>query len=345
MKTTGRKAKIVMSGGDAGIVCQAGGLLLVETLRATGLDRGWSQALSWWRAPRAVHDPGKIVTDLAIALALSGDCLADVAVLRSSPEVFGPVASDPTVPRLVKTLSDAGPAALRGIRKARAVARERAWELAGGDAPGGGGGRATRVSHGRSGVPRPGRLHPSVDSGPRLIEKPSDIEFTVLSHPRNEDIPFLRCVAQTWAVRLVNAMHLDQTVVSDVDDEGTCRLWGENQGAVNVPGPNLIQEIEPFLYQNEEHRSMGMAFARVPESDGHTIGSSLDAGGGAVAPAADAPTRAGQDGRLLAIFFPGHLISSTMARMYDIDSSRVRLSDARWLNTLRFRRRSFGFSR
>jgi hypothetical protein len=31
--------------------------------------------------PRAVHDPGKIVTDLA-AVALDWDCPADIAVLR-----------------------------------------------------------------------------------------------------------------------------------------------------------------------------------------------------------------------------------------------------------------------
>jgi len=51
-----------------------------------------------WRAPRAVHDPGKIVADLAAAVALGGDCLADIAVLR---ELAGPVASDPVVSRLV----------------------------------------------------------------------------------------------------------------------------------------------------------------------------------------------------------------------------------------------------
>jgi hypothetical protein len=139
VKTTGRKAKIVVSGDGAGIVSQAGGLLLIETLRATGLDQGLSRALSRWRTPRAVHDPGKIVTDLAVTLALGGDCLADVAVLRSSPELFGPVASDPTVSRLVKTLAEAGPAALRAIRKARAQARERAWDLADDRAPGFGG--------------------------------------------------------------------------------------------------------------------------------------------------------------------------------------------------------------
>lgn len=140
MKTTGRKAKIVVSGDGAGLVSQAGGLLLVEALRVTGLDQGLSRALSRWRASRAVHDPGKIVTDLAVALALGGDCLADVAVLRSSPELFGPVASDPTVSRLVKALAAAGPAALRAIRKARAQARQRAWALAGDRAPGAGGG-------------------------------------------------------------------------------------------------------------------------------------------------------------------------------------------------------------
>jgi hypothetical protein len=36
--------------------------------------------------------PQKILTDL-VALALGGDCLADVAVLRAQPELCGPVAS------------------------------------------------------------------------------------------------------------------------------------------------------------------------------------------------------------------------------------------------------------
>jgi hypothetical protein len=45
--------------------------------------------------------------------------------------VFGPVASDPTVSRLIDTLAAAGPAALEAIRTARATARARAWDLAG----------------------------------------------------------------------------------------------------------------------------------------------------------------------------------------------------------------------
>ena len=48
-----------------------------------------------------MHDPGKILTDLVVTLALGGDCLADVAVLRAQPELCGPVASDPVISRLV----------------------------------------------------------------------------------------------------------------------------------------------------------------------------------------------------------------------------------------------------
>jgi hypothetical protein len=49
--------------------------------------------------------------------------------------VFGPVASDPTVSRLVDVLAAAGPKALTAIRSARAEVRSRVWELAGGDGP------------------------------------------------------------------------------------------------------------------------------------------------------------------------------------------------------------------
>ena len=83
-----------------------------------------------------MHDPGKIIADLAMTLALGGDCLADIAVLRAQPELAGPVASDPVVSRLVSALAADAPRALRAIRKARAAARERAWALAGDRAPG-----------------------------------------------------------------------------------------------------------------------------------------------------------------------------------------------------------------
>jgi hypothetical protein len=133
----------MVSADGTGIVSQAGGLLLTRTLRVTGLDRGLDAALERWRPARAVHSPGKIITDLAVAVALGGDCLADVAILRAQPELAGPVASDPVVSRLVTRLAADAPRALKAIRAARAAARQRAWDLAGDAAPGSDGGLVT----------------------------------------------------------------------------------------------------------------------------------------------------------------------------------------------------------
>ena len=116
MKNSARTARVMVSADGRGLVSQAGAVLLWETMRVTGLGRGLSTGLARWRAPRAVHDPGKIVADLAAALALGGDCLADIAVLREQPELAGPVASDPVVSRLVSALAADLPRALKAIR-------------------------------------------------------------------------------------------------------------------------------------------------------------------------------------------------------------------------------------
>lgn len=116
-------------------VGQAGGVLLTDTVRAAGLDRELSTALAAWRKPFAVHDPGKIILDLAVSLALGGDALADVAVLRAEPGVYGRVASDATVSRLIATLAGDADAAVAAIGTARRAARAAAWRLAGPDAP------------------------------------------------------------------------------------------------------------------------------------------------------------------------------------------------------------------
>ncbi|MFB7957842.1 IS1380 family transposase [Streptomyces sp. NPDC056045] len=134
-KRSGFYPRVRVRGGGAGAVSQAGGVLLVETVRRIGLDTALSTALEPWRRPRAVHDPGKVLLDLALAVALGGDCLSDVAMLRAEPDLFGLVASDPTVSRLVDTLAAAGPRALAAVRQARAEVRERVWSLAGDAAP------------------------------------------------------------------------------------------------------------------------------------------------------------------------------------------------------------------
>ncbi|MET9252090.1 IS1380 family transposase [Nonomuraea sp. NPDC003709] len=136
MNSTASHRKITVSADGRGLVSHGGGLLLMQTLRITGLDKALSQQLERWRLSHAVHDPAKIITDLALTLALGGDCLADIALLRSQPELFGTVASDPTVSRLIDRLATDEARALQAIRAARATARQRAWHLAGHRAPG-----------------------------------------------------------------------------------------------------------------------------------------------------------------------------------------------------------------
>ena len=120
----------VIIGGES-LVSHAGGVLLVETARRSGLAGQLSRLLGRWRKPLAVHDRGKIVTDLAVAVALGGDAAADIAVLRAQPGVFGRVASDSTVSRLIATLASDADSVLAAINTARAAARERVWDHAG----------------------------------------------------------------------------------------------------------------------------------------------------------------------------------------------------------------------
>ncbi len=135
MKVIGRYPAARVDVAPVSAVGQAGGVLLTETLRVSGLDRGLSSALARWRKPLATHDPGKIVTDLALALALGGDALSDIGVLRGEPGVYGLVASDPTVSRLIALLADDAKESLAAIDGARAAARAAVWVAAGEHAP------------------------------------------------------------------------------------------------------------------------------------------------------------------------------------------------------------------
>jgi hypothetical protein len=65
------------------LISSSGALLLRESIRVAGLDGGLSAALAPWRPAGARHDPGKILLDVATAIALGGDCLADLAAVRS----------------------------------------------------------------------------------------------------------------------------------------------------------------------------------------------------------------------------------------------------------------------
>ncbi len=126
MKRSGYVGVGVDVGGES-LISSAGAALLVKSAQVSGLAGGLSQAMDPWRSARSIHDPGKTVLDLALAIALGGDCAADTAVLRAQPEVFGAVASDPTISRLLDTMGADVEAVIAAIAGVRAAARATVW--------------------------------------------------------------------------------------------------------------------------------------------------------------------------------------------------------------------------
>jgi hypothetical protein len=116
--------RVKVTGDGKGVASHAGSLLVAELADRVGLTAGLSVAMSHTRRRRSAHDPGVVLTQLAVMLADGGDCLADIATLRQQPELFGAVGSDPTVWRVLDSIHSLG---LRNIASARAAARARAW--------------------------------------------------------------------------------------------------------------------------------------------------------------------------------------------------------------------------
>jgi hypothetical protein len=111
-----------------GLSSRAGTVLLAGVADKVGLTKVLSQAMGGVRQRRSRHDPGRTLRDLAVMLADGGDCLADLSALRDQPALFGEVASDATAWRALAGLDAERIAA---VRRARATARERVWELRG----------------------------------------------------------------------------------------------------------------------------------------------------------------------------------------------------------------------
>jgi hypothetical protein len=91
----------------------------------TGLTRGLSKALAR-RGFTPVHDRGRVLADTAVVIADGGRVLSDLATLGDQGELFGPVASDPT---LWRTLADIGGLQRDRITTARARTRAHVWNL------------------------------------------------------------------------------------------------------------------------------------------------------------------------------------------------------------------------
>lgn len=105
--------------------------MLREMAEYTGLTDALTDALIETYRGVPVHAPGRVFTDLAVAVADGADAISGISVLADRQELFGPVASMPTTWRVLERV-DADH--LGAVRTARAAAR--AWAAGAGPDPG-----------------------------------------------------------------------------------------------------------------------------------------------------------------------------------------------------------------
>ena len=100
-------------------------MLLRHLADRTGLTGGLSAALA---TPRIlVHDRGRVLADLACAIADGARVISDFRVMSDQRELFGLVASVPTAWRALDEIARAGTRADRRITAAVNMARRHAW--------------------------------------------------------------------------------------------------------------------------------------------------------------------------------------------------------------------------
>jgi hypothetical protein len=123
-KRSARMARLKVTADGEGVVSHAGSELLRELAGSTGLIDAWDKVLIGTYKAVPIHFPGSVLADVSVAIADGAESISDTRVLRDQPRLFGPVASKPTVWRVLDRVSAAH---LPGLRWGRAVARERAW--------------------------------------------------------------------------------------------------------------------------------------------------------------------------------------------------------------------------
>ena len=116
--------RVKVSADGKGVVSHAGVGLLREMAEATGLVDGVTAALIDTYRGAPVHAPGRVFTDMAVAIADGADAVSGIAVLGDREDLFGPVASMPTAWRVLDRVDAAH---LDRVRAANAAARAGAW--------------------------------------------------------------------------------------------------------------------------------------------------------------------------------------------------------------------------
>src|SRR2546429_7290071 len=95
VKATKWRPALKVTADGKGLATHAGGRLLAEMADRSGLTDALSEALAPTCRRRRRHDPGKVISDLAVTIAGGGDALADLPGLRLPAECFRRLASGP----------------------------------------------------------------------------------------------------------------------------------------------------------------------------------------------------------------------------------------------------------
>jgi hypothetical protein len=125
MKAISARPRLSVTTGGRGAVAHVGARLLCDLADAVGLSQGLSASMAPTKVRRRGWDRGRVLVDLAVAIADGATTISDLAVLRNQPSLFGEVASLATAWR---TLEAVDVAALERVASARAQARAAAWE-------------------------------------------------------------------------------------------------------------------------------------------------------------------------------------------------------------------------
>jgi Transposase DDE domain group 1 len=125
VNTTGWLRGLEVCADGTGIVSHAGLALLRALADKTGLTGGLSRALASRRL--LVHDRGRVLTDLACAIADGAEVISDFRVMADQRELFGLVASVPTCWRALNEVAAGGQRAAARIAGAVNAARRVAW--------------------------------------------------------------------------------------------------------------------------------------------------------------------------------------------------------------------------
>lgn len=122
----GRAVKVEVTADGTGVISHAGAALVARLADRVGLVAALDRRLLELYEREPTHTPGKALVDLAVTLLDGGDCPADVHAQREQEPLFGAVASDSTMYRVIERIA-AAPDGLELIDQALAETRARVW--------------------------------------------------------------------------------------------------------------------------------------------------------------------------------------------------------------------------